>query len=281
MLGDALAAEWLKLRKRPATLVLSGVLVAFVLVFSYLVLYLIVTLAPTEAFQGGPDPGRLIDTLLPPNAGAQLAQSVTGIGGALGLILGALTVGSEYSWGTATFSAIQRPPRWVIMAGRALAVLAAMLVFAVLVGLSVVAGSAVVGGLEGQLSGWPGPATFARAFWSSWLVLAVWASLGLALATVFRSSGLAIGVGLVYALVVESVASILPQSIAAARWLRQALIGQNATALTADLSAGPASAALRAFGPDIPTIQAAVVLAVYLAIFVAISVAVFARRELA
>lgn len=275
----ALSAELLKLRKRPATWVVLAILVVFVLLFGYVLLWLLATNAPEEAFSGGPPPAELLETLHPDNLTAYAASNVTGVGGALVLVLGALIAGSEYGWGTVRTIAVVRPGRATIALAKVVAVTAAAAVLSLVGFAAAGAGAAMVAAAEG-LSGWPDAWEVVRALGASWLVLTAWGQLGLGLGFLTRNTGVAIGIGLVYLLVLESLATLLPDTVEAVRTARDALLGVNANALVArfgevgaDLGAGTGSAA-------IDPVQAALVVSAYVVAFAAVSAITFARREL-
>lgn len=274
----ALYAELLKLRKRPATWVVLAILVAFVLVFGYLLLWLLATNAPEEAFSGGPPPTELLETLHPDSLTAYAASNVTGVGGALVLVLGALVAGSEYGWGTVRTIAVVRPGRVTIALAKVAAVALAAAVLSLVGFAAAGVGAAGVAVAEG-LSGWPGAWEVVRALGASWLVLTAWGQLGLGLGFLTRNTGVAVGIGLVYLLVLESLATLLPDTAGAVRVARDSLLGVNANALVArfgevgaDLGAGTGSAAIE-------PAQAALVVSAYAVAFAAVSAVTFGRRE--
>lgn len=275
----ALSAELLKLRKRPASWVVLALLVVFVLVFGYLLLWLLATNAPEEAFSGGPPPGELLETLHPDELTAYAASSVTGVGGALVLVLGALVAGSEYGWGTVHTIAVVRPGRVTIALAKVAAVAVAAAVLSLVGFAAAGAGAGIVAAAEG-LSGWPGAWEVVRALGVSWLVLTAWGQLGLGLGFLTRNTGVAVGIGLVYLLVLESLATLLPDTVGAVRVARDSLLGVNANALVArfgevgaDLGAGTGSGAIE-------PVQAALVVSAYAVVLAAVSAVTFGRREL-
>ena len=120
------------------------------------------------------------------------------------MIIGALAAGSEYSWDTLKTSFTQRARRLTIFCSMALAV---SLVFVILVFASLVAAglsSYAVASLEEAPLNWPSIGTMVEALGVAWLILAAWGALGAFLATLFRGTALAIGLGLVYSLVLEN-----------------------------------------------------------------------------
>lgn len=275
----AVSAELFKLRRRPATWVVLAILTLFVLVFGYLLLWVLATTSPEEAFNGGPPPTELLEALRPANLTAYAASSLTGIGGALALVLGALVAGSEYSWGTVRTIAVVGPRRPTIALAKIVAVTVSTAAFVVVGFAAAASGAAIVAAAEGS-SGWPGGWELVRAAAASWLVLTAWGQLGLGLGFLTRNTGVAVGSGLVYLLVVENVATLLPDTVEAVGTVRRALLGVNANALVGTfgevaVEVGPGAAAAP-IGP----LQASAVVAAYLAAFAVVSVVTFGWREL-
>lgn len=275
----AFRAEVLKLRKRPAVWILLATLAGVVLLFGYVLLYTLVTQAPPGTMQGL-DAASLLDMLRPEFVPAQVLGMVAGFGGALGLILGALVFGGEYAWATVKTMTTQRPQRLALIAGRILAVLLACLVLALAAFVGGVAGTAIVSLLAQGDTTAPAARDVLSAFGVAGLVIAVWSSIGMCLATVFRGTGWAIGLGLLYAFAVESVLGLLPLTGRAGEVVARALIGNNTTALVTAVAPGNA-AALGTPAVDIDPGQAVAVLAAYLAVAVVVAIAVFVRRDIA
>src|ERR671911_1073973 len=104
--------EMLKLYKRPTTWVLLLVAVALSQVFNYLVPYAGYLTAENERAAE-----QILASAMPENL---ISNSIGGFplfAGALALTLGAISVGSEYGWGTLKTMLIQRPRRLRIYAG--------------------------------------------------------------------------------------------------------------------------------------------------------------------
>lgn len=279
MIG-AISGELLKLRKRPAAWVVLAILVAFVLLFGYLLLWALATTAPEEAFGGGPPPAELLAMLRPDRLTAYAASNVTGVGGALTLVLGALIAGSEYTWGTVRTVAVVGPRRSTIASAKAVTVTLASGVLAV-VGFAVAgAGAGIVAVAEGY-AGWPAFPELVHAVGATWLILTAWGQLGLVLGFLTRNTGVAIGVGLVYLLVLESLATVLPETVEAVRVARRSLLGVNANGLIATFGDATGGAGTGAGGAAIGPLQASLVVGAYLVAFVVVSVVTFGRRELA
>src|ERR687893_1444967 len=120
------SAEILKLYKRPTVWVLLIVALVLSQVFNYLVPYAGYLTAENERAAE-----QILESTMPENL---ISNSIGGFpvfAGALALTLGAISVGSEYSFGTLKSMLIQRPRRLGIYAGEmfvlAIAVLAIVL----------------------------------------------------------------------------------------------------------------------------------------------------------
>lgn len=111
------------------------------------------------------------------------------------------------------------------------------------------------------------------------MISAVWTSLGVFLATLFRGTPLAIGLGLVYALLLEGIAATLLAANERFEPPLKSLFNENSYALIN--SFGPTSGGLGVpqsiLGPE----RAAVTLAAYTLIFVLASALLLRRRDVA
>ncbi|MBW3604758.1 MAG: ABC transporter permease [Actinobacteria bacterium] len=275
----AFRAEVLKLRKRPGVRILVATMAGVVLLLGYVLLYVFATQTPDDQLQGL-DSALLLDALRPASLPIQVLGMVVGPGSAIALILGALAFGAEYSWRTITTIATQRPSRLALVTGRILAVLAACLVLVLAGFAGGVVGTAVVSLLEQADGGGPTVADVLSAFGVGALATAVWAAIGLCLATVLRSMAWAIGLGLLYTFAIESVVGLLPLRGRVGDLVARALIGNNVTALVIDVapdSAATLGAPTIAIDPE----QAVGVLVMYVGIALVVAVAVFIRRDIA
>lgn len=154
------------------------------------------------------------------------------IGGALLLILGALTAGSEYGWGTLKTALTQRPGRIGTLLGKLLAFGAILLVFVVLGFATAALSSFIIARLEDAAVEWPAIEEILRGLGAATLILAVWSLFGFALAILLRGIAFAIGLGMVWLLAIESI--VLPGFSFENETLeniRKALPGENATSL--------------------------------------------------
>ena len=224
-------AELLVLRKRAATWVLLAIAGALTIFFSYGL--------PYVAFRNGtngPD-GRLVDlpTLLP----GQLVQTLIGgfpfYLGVIALILGVLAFGSDYGWGTNKTLLLQQPNRTRLLLGKAAALGIVLAPYTLVVYLLGALSSVTVALIENQTIAWPGLSELARGFGAGWLLLGLWALFGALLATLSRGTALAIGLGILYALVIEGIISGFSGSLTLLSDLSQGFLRTNAYSLVAPL----------------------------------------------
>jgi ABC-2 type transport system permease protein len=276
MIG-ALAAEWLKLRKRPAVWVLAGVLVGLVAVLQYLLLFLVILASPPNLGQGV-SVDALRQGLYPEHFVRMGLGTVSGgIGSAIALILGVLAVGSEYGWSTLKTVLTLRPGRATSFLAKAAAIGVVLVVFDVLMFATAAACSGLVGAYYGAAGTWPGVLDVIKGLLAAWLILAVWAALGAALAELFRQSALAIGLGLIYAILLEGILFSLLRSFSWVQTLQKAFPGANGTALVQSFGSAIRAAAVPQ--PLVGATQAVVVLAAYLVAFVALATILVRRRD--
>jgi ABC-2 type transport system permease protein len=277
----SLSAELLKLRKRPATWLVGAVFVTLGLVFAYLFPYL--SYRSGGARQGpvaGSGEELLLDALP-----ANLVPSALGgwplFGGALALVLGALITGSEYGWGTLKTVLAQRPGRLAVLGGK---VTAAALVTAVMVMISLAAdavASWAIAAAENRAVDWPPLPDLAQGFAAGWLIVTMWCVAGMFLGTVLRGTALPVGIGLVWALVIEQLVRGFASTLDAIDVVQRWLPGTNAGALVAALGA-PTQAQGRGT-PGITDVvggtHATLVVAGYLITLTAATAIVLRRRD--
>jgi ABC-2 type transport system permease protein len=122
-----------------------------------------------------------------------------------------------------------------------------------------------------------------RAVGASWLILAVWAALGALLGVLTRGTSLAIGVGILYALVIEGLLSAFTDSVGALEPLSSVFLRANGYSLATALGALPeaiSSSGPGSFGgPFVAPGQAVAVLAAFIAGFAAVAALVLRRRD--
>ena len=263
----SVAAELVVQRKRASTWVLLGVFAALSVFFLYVLPY-------TD---------ELTPDLLPQGVAGNVIRIFPVFGGVFALMLGVLTIGSDYGWDVVKTLFTQRPGRLAVLAGKLLALGVVVVAFTVTVFVGGAVASLVIALGEDAEVEWPSAWLLVRALAAGWFILAVWAALGMMLAVLSRGTALAIGIAILYALVIEGLLSALADSVDALEPVAQIFLRSNgysiATALGASkeriADSGPGSFT----GPYVSTAQAVLVLAAYLVVFVLVSAAVLRRRD--
>jgi ABC-type transport system involved in multi-copper enzyme maturation permease subunit len=273
----SVGAELLVLRKRASTWILLGVWTLLGLLFSYLLPYL--------TYRGGIEaPGQSpLDALLPDRLADTLLGGFPFFGGVFALMLGVLAIGSEYGWDTLKTLLIQRPSRMRVLGAKLAALGAGLVPFVIVIFLAGAVASSLIAGAEGSTIGWPSAWELIRAVGAGWFVLATWAALGVLLAVVSRGTALAIGLGILYALVIEGLLSALASEVGWLDALVEYFLRANAYSLvvaigvptTALVDNGPGSF----FGPFVGAGQAISVMSVYAISFLVLSAILIRRRD--
>ena len=294
-MGASFVAELLKLYKRPAVWMITAIWLAFVVLFAYALPYAFFANLPQpetppdapaemqEKMQAQSEAAseQLMSQLYPENLAAYALSGISGTGGTLALILGALLAGSDYGWGTLKTVLSQRPGRLVVFFAKMLALGAALALFVLLAFVAGALCSLAVAGLQGAAVDWPSPVELLEALAAGAIILAAWAALGVFLATLFRSTALAVGLGLFYALALEGLVFALPIPNESFQDARQFFLGQNSGFLTESFAGSSLQQPFVPPGPDVGAAQAALVLGVYLAVFVLVAAFAFRQRDVA
>ena len=266
--------------------VVIGILVVLGVGLTYIVVYLVATHAPVAPRRG--ITAAQLATLrasVYPAAYVKRAMSQMGnVGGAFALILGVLMQGSEFGWQTVKTTYVQLPGRLAVLGGRLITL--GLLVLIMVLALFAVdaAASYSLGQIDGSSSAFPAPDEMARAAGAAWLILAFWAAFGFGLATVFRQSALAIGLGLAYGLVLEvlvfALLSGLGDSVKQVHvWFPVANTGYLIQSFGTVAAEGASGSGAIAATPDADATHAMLVLCAYLIGLVVISGALARRRD--
>ena len=269
------SAELLVLRKRAATWILLGTWTFLSIFFAYVIPY---ALDPEDAPLG-------VVQFLPESLPGTLVAGFPFFGGVFALMLGVFTLGSEYGWDTLKTLFVQGPSRLSVFASKLAAVGIVLIAFVLLPFAAGVVASVVIALIEDAPVAWPPAWLLVRALGAGWLILAAWAALGVLLGVMSRGTSLAIGLGILYALVVEGLLSALAESVSVLEPLTQVFLRANgysiATALGAPVagieSSGPGSFG----GPFVDGMQALVVLVAFVAAFAALAAFLLRRRDVA
>ena len=269
-------AELLLLGKRASTWILLGIWAALALTFAYVVPYV----------QYTNDSGRSsLADLLPESLVGQLLAGFPFFGGVLALMLGVLTIGSEYGWGTLKTLFTQGPGRLQVFGAKLIAIGVALAVFVLLAFALGAVSSYAIAAAEGAEVAWPSVSLLVRGLAGGWLIFAAWATLGMLLAVVTRGTALATGIGILYAFVVEGLLSALAGEISVLDRLVEFFVRANGYSLAAVLGVSPDDVGDRGpgsfSGPFVDGGQATLVLAAYTAVFVVVAAWLLRRRDVA
>jgi ABC-2 type transport system permease protein len=203
-LARSTRAELLRLRRWPALWVLLGVWVTLNVTFGYVFDWIAYRSGDASPVGDGAPPQALLTGLLPAAAPVTLTQGMPMFGGALVMIMGALAVGSGYGWGTWKTVLTQAPGRAAAFGGT-LTALAAFVTGLVLVSAAIDLGvSCGIAAAEGRPIDLPSAGDWVRGIGTGLLVLGMWAAAGVLVGVLTRSPALGVGLGLVWALVVEN-----------------------------------------------------------------------------
>lgn len=282
-LAASTRAELLRLRKWPALWVLLGVWLLLNLTFAYVFNYIAyATDSASFATDDVPSESLLADVL--PEA---IPRIFTGgmpmFGGAIMMILGALAAGSGYGWGTWKTSLTQGPGRPAAFGGTLGAVAGIVVAVIAATFLLDLAASVLIAALESQTIVWPPLGELAQALGGGLLIFGMWASAGVLIGVLTRSPAVAIGLGLVWSLVVENLLRGVSELLSGLEYVTEVMPGTAAGSLAGALGAtteGDGGGA-----PGVLTVldsgTASLLLVTYIVACTVVAAVVFRRRDLA
>jgi ABC-2 type transport system permease protein len=271
----AVTAELLMLRKRAATWILLGIWTFLSIFFAYVIPY---ALDPEDSAGG-------IGRFLPESLVGNVLAGFPFFGCVFALMLGVFALGSEYGWDTLKTLFTQRPGRLQVFAAKLTALGIVLIPFVLAIFIAGAVAAYVIARIEDAPAHWPSAWLLVRAIAGGWLILAVWAALGVLLGVLSRGTSLAIGVGILYALVIEGLLSAFADSVSVLEPLTNVFLRANGYSLATALGAstdtigsnGPGSFS----GPFVASGQALAVLVVLIAAFVAVTATKLRRRDVA
>ncbi|MFD4357995.1 ABC transporter permease [Nocardia sp. NPDC058518] len=203
-LTASVRAEAVRLGRWPAFWIVLGTWILLNLTFAYLFNYLAYTSGENGAMSDGLPRDVLLGQLMPAAVPEVFTQGMSMFGGALVLILGALAVGSGYGWGTWKTVFTQGPSRPAAVAGLLLTLLGVVIAL-VLVAFAVDIGIAtVIAAGESQPITMPSLENSLVGIITGTAILGMWTLAGALIGAIARGPALAVGLGLVWVLVVEN-----------------------------------------------------------------------------
>jgi ABC-2 type transport system permease protein len=276
----SLRAELLVMRKRASTWILMGVWVLLGLLFAYLLPYL--------SFRGG-GAGAFAQPTLGPLLPRELVANALGgfpfFGGVIALMLGVLAAGSDYGWDTLKTVLVQRPSRLRVFGAKLVAIAVGLVPFVLASFVGGAVASVLIAGAEDVALTWPSVSEIAGGLAAGWFVLVTWAAFGVLLGVASRGTGLAIGLAILYTLVIEGLLSALAGDVAWLDGFVEYFLRANAYSLVTAVGVptssigdnGPGSF----FGPFVSSGQAIAVMSAYLLGFIVVAGALLRRRDVA
>ncbi|WP_369690247.1 ABC transporter permease subunit [Nocardia arthritidis] len=272
-------AEILRLRKWPAFWIVLGTWLLLNLTFAYLFNYLAYTSGESSRMSNGLPREALLRQMLPAAVPEVFTQGMAMFGGALMLILGALAVGSGYGWGTWKTVFTQGPARVQAVAAVAVSlagVVVALVCTAFLVDLSV---AALIAAFQSQSLELPELGRSLLGMLTGVVILGMWTLAGALIGAIARGPALAVGLGLVWVLVVENLLRGVAAIFAPIEVITDHLPGTAAGSLAAAMRTvdGPATPGV---SQVLSRTESMVVLVVYVVLFAACTIWLMRKRDL-
>ncbi len=281
-LGRSTRAELLRLRKWPAVWITLGAWLALSLMFGYLFNYLSYASGDNSFSNEGATKASLLAEMMPANVPNVLLQGMPMFGGALMMVLGAIVAGNGYGWGTwKTVFSLGAHRSGAILGS--LAALTAFVVATLAVSFAFDLGlSVLIAATESQDIVMPSLGSALESVGAGFLVLEMWAVVGFALGTVARGPALSVGLGLVWALVVENLLRGVGQLLDWVETLTTVLPGTAAGSLVGSI------VGVEEGGEGTPGVldtvsgtQGAITVAIYIVLAAVVSVVIVRRRDVA
>lgn len=196
-------AELFRLRRWPAVWVTVTAWLLLNALFNYVFNFVTYTSGDNSFSNQGESRSDVLASIVPSGIADQLPQGAPLFGGAIMMVLGAIVAGNGYGWGTWKTVFTQGPSRLATVAGSmgAVVIIVTGLVAATL--LTDVAMALGVAGLESQPVTWPSTGYLLQSIGGSLFVMVMWALAGYFLGVVARGPAVSVGLGLVWALVIE------------------------------------------------------------------------------
>jgi ABC-type transport system involved in multi-copper enzyme maturation permease subunit len=196
-------AELFRLRRWPAVWVTISAWLLLNALFNYVFNFVTYTIGDSSFSNQGESRADVLASIVPAGVADQLPQGAPLFGGAIMMVLGAIIAGNGYGWGTWKTVFTQGPSRVATMLGSMAAMVALVAGLVVATLLTDVAMALGVAGLESQPVTWPATGDLLQSIGGALLVMVMWALAGYFLGVVARGPALSVGLGLVWALVIE------------------------------------------------------------------------------
>ncbi len=276
-----LIAELLLIRKRAAIWIMLGFWTLMSLLFSYILPYYAFTSGISLHERGAGF--LLLIALLPRNLLSNITAGFPFFGGIFALVVGVLVMGSEFSWGTLTPVFTQRSSRLKVFFSKMLALGITLIPFLLSVFILGLAASLMIAWREGQSLALPPLFELVKTLGACWLILAVWSSFGVLLAVISRGTALAIGLGIIYGLVLESIISAFGREVDLLNQIAKAFLRTNSYSLISSLGVsiqaegGPGGF----IGPRLSGTESLIVIVCYVGLFLGVAGWLLRQRDVA
>ena len=272
-------AELMRLRAWPAVWITLGAWLVLSLLFGYLFTYLSYTSGDPGFSDEGTTQAQQLAQMMPDAVPDVFLQGMPMFGGALMMVLGALVAGNGYGWGTwkTLFSqGVRRTPALVgsVLSLTAVVIGTLVVTFALDLGVSL-----LIATTESQDVVMPSAGSVRQAFGAGFLVLEMWALLGFLLGTLARGPALSVGLGLVWALVVENLLRGVGQLLGWVQSLTEVLPGTSAGSLSGSIVGVGVGDGTPGVVDTVPGPRAAITVAAYVVLAVLASLALVRRRD--
>lgn len=272
-------AEMLRLRKWSAIWVIVGAWLALSLSFGYVFNYVAYKTGDDNFAGDGASNAQLLAELMPSAIPDVIVSGLPMFGGALAMVVGALVAGNGFGWGTWKTVFTQGPGRFAAVGGSLAAV--TIFIFAMMTAtLALCAGvSVAIAATEGESIVMPALGDLAQSFGAGFLVLEMWALLGFLVGVLAKGPALAVGLGLVWSLVVENLLRGVGSLLSGIETVTDALPGTAGGSLAGAIIGGPngTPGVLDAISGE----RALITVAAYVLVAAVTAVVVMRRRDLA
>ena len=145
----------------------------------------------------------LLATIVPSGLADQFPQGMPLFGGAIMMVLGAIIAGNGFGWGTWKTAFMQGPSRVATVLGSMTALVVLVVGIVLITFVADVGMSLAVAAAESQDVSWPALTDLLQSVGGAVLVMVMWALAGYFLGVVARGPAVSVGLGLVWALVIE------------------------------------------------------------------------------
>lgn len=274
-------ADLLRVRKWPAAWVTVATWLILTALFGYVFNYVSYRSGSSNFASEGTTTDQLLASVLPAHVPEVIIGGTPMFGGALMMVFGAIVAGSGYGWGSWKTVFTQGPSRTAVTLGSMLsvtAVVVATVIGTVVLTFAISSGIALV---EGQDVVLPTTSALLEGMGTGFLVLEMWTLLGFLLGTLARGPALAVGLGLVWSLVVENLLRGVGALLDWVQAFTLVLPGTAAGSLVGSITGVGGPNAAPGVLDTLTGTQAVVSLVAYVVLLPVVTLAVVSRRDVA